>query len=183
MFHGPDGFVTCRSNHFGTTNETIPCHICHDIGLRKFHQHHSTAYQFARFEDVVKCAYCKIWHSPCRENRISVIFSDSTLHDVFLEPHVRSPIHIDTETICGGRLRDGKLNWDCAYGNMNRGIDTTIVLGLNDIRSQNVRVKFVQELEDWGKMVAEHGEKFSVKNTLGISRLLNAPALVWYSSS
>lgn len=53
-------------------------------------------------------------------------------------------------------------------------------MGLNDVRSPNIRNHFVREMEEWARVVSEHGKKFGVHNTIGMARLLNAPALVWF---
>ena len=55
----------------------------------------------------LKCPTCKIVHpiEPDVERKV-VFMTSSKLHNVFLDPAVRLPFHLDVESICGARLTD-----------------------------------------------------------------------------
>ena len=122
---GPDPFRTDRPMPaHGSTNKMFPCSVCYfrfDQRPNRFHRHHSTLYYYekAQLDEAgnFQCATCKLYHPVTLNlNRNIVIFTSSTLHDVFLNRDVRVPFHLEFESICGGRL-----HWPrCTNGYHNR---------------------------------------------------------------
>ena len=60
--------------------------------------------------------------------RPRVVLSTSTLHNSFLF-HLENPsIHINLETICGGKVEDLLINWENLYLNIKKPIDVIVAL-------------------------------------------------------
>ena len=66
------------------------------------------------------------------EERVIILLTSSTLHNVILNDEVRVPFHIDIESISGARLMDLYNAWRTAYANVHKPQDLIIIAGLND---------------------------------------------------
>ena len=136
---GPDPFRIVEEPMFGSSSNQYACQVCLDTATPgesvKFHRHHSSFfYKKWHLEQglkELKCPTCKIVHpiEPDVERKV-VFMTSSTLHNVFLDPAVRLPFHLDIESICGARLTDMIRAWRRTYGRAEVACDTIVLAGL-----------------------------------------------------
>ena len=116
FFHGPaDPFRADQLQWLYRSNyKDVYCRVCEErLHKRIYHKHHSSLFFSPNLCQVIwapgKLPYtCKVPHPALPENgdRTVVLNTTSTLHNVFLNPSVRLPFHIDVESICGGKIVD-----------------------------------------------------------------------------
>ena len=166
---------------FGSPDKSAPCPPCKErFGVDKYHRHHSTRWyhdcERREGRDEVDCECCKVRHSiePPARGRI-VIFTSSTLHNVYMDPRVKTDIHVDVESICGGRLRDLYLAWQMAYGSDTTPIHIVIVSGLNDVRNVGPS-GFDNILLTWFEQIFDLNES----STIRMCKLLRTPSQCWF---
>ena len=104
---GLDPFRIVEEPMFGSSSNQYACQVCLDTATPgesvKFHRHHSSFfYKKWHLEQglkELKCPTCKIVHpiEPDVERKV-VFMTSSTLHNVFLDPAVRLPFHLDVES-------------------------------------------------------------------------------------
>ena len=184
---GPDPFRADRPMPAqGSTNKMFPCSVCYfrfDQRPNRLHRHHSTLYYYekAQLDDEgnFQCATCKLYH-PVSLNlsRNIVIFTSSTLHDVFLNRDVRVPFHMEFESICGGRLTDLYNNWRAAYTGRPVPTDIIIITGLNDVPHWT-ETQFLNILKAWHYDVLSDNPS----STLRVCRLLRPPRLACFEAN
>ena len=86
---------------------------------------------------TVNCPICKVQHNWEVGSRTTVLFTTTTLHNVFLDPGFRLPFHIDIESICGGRTSELCRAWKFGYTNVTRPQDIIVLAGLNNVVNQH----------------------------------------------
>lgn len=170
---------------FGSSSNQYACQVCLDTATPgesvKFHRHHSSFfYKKWHLEQglkELKCPTCKIVHpiEPDVERKV-VFMTSSTLHNVFLDPAVRLPFHLDIESICGARLTDMIRAWRRTYGRAEVACDTIVLAGLNDVPYCTAD-SFASGLMAWKHDVIEAHPW----NTLRVCRLPRPPRLAWFS--
>ena len=177
--YGPDPFLVTRPlQAYGNALKTIYCMPCKQRhGLERYHHHHSTAYfnqHQSRFGSDVNCPTCKIRHpiqNPA-EKRI-ILFTSSTLHNVYLDEQVRFPSHIDIESISGGQINDLYQAWKACYFD-KQPQHVVIVAGLNNVERTSLEV-FENTLNKWNFDVLN----LNPDNTFRVCKLLKPPKLAW----
>lgn len=176
---GPDPFPVNRPLQvYGNDMKSIYCIPCKTrFGVEKYHRHHSTQHFHAtkaRTSDVVECPTCKVVHPIKEERQFKVILvTSSTLHNVYLHPKMRSPVHFDTESIPGARLHELYRAWKAAY---NNAFPQHVILvgGLNDV--ERTPISSIKScLVNWSIELKELNDK----NSFRVCKLLKPPKLVW----
>ena len=194
-------------DYMGSINDTSPCVVC--CGRNKYinisHKHLSTVWynkQSTIIGDMNPfCYFCDQFHPMDNMTRQKVLLSDSTLHGVqFLQGWgwgEQTPFHCDMETIPGASLNTLKKAWERSYSGNPVPIDTIVVGGLNEIRSQvhTHMMNKVGEMEEIATMVAkeyndtllnlhsvmkEHSKKYETNDTMCVMTVLQVPAMYWH---
>ena len=177
---GPDPFLVTRPlQAYGNALKTIYCMPCRQRhGVDKYHHHHSTSYfniRQARFGSDLNCPTCKIRHPielPPDQKRI-ILFTSSTLHNVYLDEQVRFPTHIDIESIAGGRIDDLYQAWRSCY-NDDKPQHVVLVAGLNDVVNISL-ADFEASLNKWNFELLN----LNSENTFRVCKMLKPPKLAW----
>ena len=177
--YGPDPFpVNKPLQRYGNTMKSLYCLPCHTrFGVMRFHRHHSTQHfhtTIARTSTDVNCPTCKHTHpiQPQEGYRI-VLVTSSTLHNVFLDPQMRSPIHYDVESIPGARLQELYQSWLKVYNN-SFPQHVVVVGGLNDVANTSM-ANIQATLKRWSINV----RSLNNANTFRVCKLLKPPMLAW----
>ena len=169
---------------YGNSNKFNRCPVCTPFKSgRVNHKHHSTRYlhNILRTEGLsqVECPTCKNIH-PIEEtqNKISIILSTSTLHNTFLHTKVKTPIHIDVETIPGGNIEDLMSVWKHHYWLERKPMNIVLAAGLNDIPHLTEN-QIMNLFYSFKKQVNYQNHE----NKLIIARLLRPPKLAWFEKN
>ena len=126
----------------GSLDKAAPCKICcgRNPSLNIRHFHLSTAWynkQMIRKGDTLPfCFYCDKMHPIDNMTRLKLLASSSTLNGVqFLEGWAwdEEPVHVDTETVCGGKIPTIRKCVERAISSNPLPVDILLVAGLNDI--------------------------------------------------
>ena len=166
---------------FGSPDKSAPCPPCRErLNKDVFHRHHSTRWYHdqlnAENKFVADCEMCKVTHTtvPAERGRIC-IFTSSTLHNIYMDPRVRPDIHIDIESICGGRILDLYRAWKAAYGEDQGKMHIVLVAGLNDVKKVEPE-DFASVINLWNHELFEQHPG----STLRVCKLLRPPMLCWF---
>ena len=141
--YGPDPFPVSRPLYnYGSPYKFAPCTVCKiRFNQSVKHRHHSSMYfqenNMRLYGPTVNCPTCKVQHNWEVGSRTTVLFTTSTLHNVFLDPGFRLPFHIDIESICGGRTSELCRAWKFGYTNVTRPQDIIVLAGLNNVVNQH----------------------------------------------
>ena len=139
--HGPDPFPNKPSWLHGNNSKATDCRVCMErFGARRNHRHHSTVWFRQSAERLhgptINCPSCKVMHpATLPGDRVIILFTSSTLHNVTANDEVRLPFHMDIESICGAKISDLFQAWKTGYKDEKRPQDLVIVGGLNDVPS------------------------------------------------
>lgn len=147
----------------------------------RFH-YHTSLYRLQdkllrRNIDVMDCPVCKHRH-PINRGRVPVLFTSSTLHNVFVDPSVRVPFHLDIESQPGARTVDLWRIWNQSYGLRHEASDTVAVCGLNDVPFLTPN-RFRTVLDGWLHDV----KAANPDNTFRICKLLRPPKYAWFQGT
>ena len=177
---GPDPFPTDKPNpRHGSTNKQTRCKPCFERkGTAVFHRHFSAQYYEKNtilLGETMNCPTCKIVHDPkSDEARLVVIYSASTLHNVALDPAVRTQFHVNLETLCGAKMGDLYQDWVATYGSMKTPMDVIVVATANDVPNTSPK-DYENILNNWTFKVWNSNPS----NTFRICKMLRPPAKVW----
>ena len=80
------------------------------------------------------CIMCKGDESVVRPSTRKVILTTSTLYNVWSYEQLKLPLHIDIESIVGGRIRDLTRALIMQYLTHPERLEIIVVAGLNNIR-------------------------------------------------
>ena len=148
------------------------------------------------------CHICLVPHGIDHMTRFKLVLSDSTLNGVqYIEgwgwEEGEIPIHVDMETISGGRIATLRRAWERSYAGQPLPVDTLMVAGLNDVRdrikahenihdmeqlAELVSGDIITEMEKFYLTISEHSRRYQVDDTTSIARLLHVPALYWHAA-
>ena len=96
--YGPDPFPVSRPLYnYGSPYKFAPCTVCKiRFNQSVKHRHHSSMYfqenNMRLYGPTVNCPTCKVQHNWEVGSRTTVLFTTSTLHNVFLDPGVQVAI-------------------------------------------------------------------------------------------
>lgn len=183
FYYGPDPFPADQLHWlYGSIHKEVYCRVCHErLNRRLYHRHHSSLFfheTSARlYGPTVNCPTCKINHAVPSENqgRTILLYTTSTLHNVFLNRNVRLHFHIDIESICGGKIIQLFNAWRHTYRLHTNPTDIVVVAGLNDV-ADLTSDQFMGVVEAWNYEVREVNRDSSFR----ICKLLRPPSLAWF---
>ena len=165
-----------------TSNKTHPCFVCRPWSRKPlYHRHFSTKYFYAtqlnQNVENVECRTCKHIHQIEREEekRVIVILSTSTLHNTFLNDAVKSPVHVNLETICGGTIDMLRENWIYQYSQETKPMDIIVVAGLNDLTTLSEE-EFVEKIATFKRIVIQQNGT----NSFTFAEMLRPPKYAWF---
>ena len=179
-----DPFKITTSALYGPRDRfTSDCKICIKMNVNIKHRHHSTMYAREKLltadQPTMDCVTCKVRHNrDIQGDRHKVIVCSSTLHDAWLEPSVRNLFHVDLISICGGTMKQGRMDCTRTYNLQNKALDIVAVFGLNDVKRVEASA-FKAEMVRWKYAVEAHGMTYGVQNTLGFVKMPHAPSVAW----
>lgn len=183
FFNGPDPFRADQLQWlYGSNYKDVYCRVCEErLHKRIYHRHHSSFFfhqTSARlYGPEVNCPTCKVSHPALPENgdRTVVLYTTSTLHNVFLNPSVRLPFHIDVESICGGKIVDLFNAWRHTYRMQETPTDIVVVAGLNDVTNLTTE-NYMGVVKAWNYEVKEVNRDSSFR----VCKLMRPPSLAWF---
>lgn len=187
--YGPDPFPVSRPLYsYGSPYKFAPCTVCKIRFNENFrHKHHSSIYfqenSMRLYGPTVNCPTCKVQHNYEIGSRTTVLFTTSTLHNVFLDPGFRLPFHLEIESICGGRTVELYQAWKAGYSNVNKPQDVIVLSGLNDVVIQHnaggEAIGFYNLLKLWDHEVKQKNPT----STFRACRILRPPKLCWFPAN
>ena len=128
---------------------------------------------------TLRCPTCKVFHNADEKSeRKTILVTSSILHDIFLQPIVRLPFHIDIESICGANIKTLHYNWKQAYSKEVKPMDLIVVSGLNDVRYSSTAI-FMNDVKNWECDVMSQNSE----NSFRICKLLRPPMFAWFKSN
>ena len=186
---------------YGHSDKSKECVVCVSRGMYNVkHRHFSSAYQrivkITEGAGLLECPICQAEHPigiMCT-TRLKCIFASSTLHNSYqAEAWLGTEgYHVDVETICGAKIKMGKVIWEAPYFDCPMNIDTHIVMGLNDILAMiksepsdddavidSCVHTFMERLQDWYNITVNHctTHKLESANRFSVSPVLMAPQI------
>ena len=183
FFHGPDPFRADQLQWlYGSNYKDVYCRVCAErLNKRLNHRHHSSFFYHQTsvrlYGPEINCPTCKISHPALPENRdrIIVLYTTSTLHNVFLNRSVRLPFHIDIESICGGKIIDLFNAWRHTYRLQEAPVDVVVVAGLNDVPNLTTE-QYMGVVRAWDYEV----RLVNPSSSFRICKVLRPPSLAWF---
>ena len=178
---GPDPFIANKPlPRHGNVTKSVRCYPCYEkLGVNKFHRHFSSNYYETKtltLGEPLSCPTCKTFHSPTTEyDRLIIIYSASTLHNVILEDCVRMPYHVNIESICGAKLADLHKDWQATYSNRTKPMDVIIIATAND-SPYTTTEQYEKILTDWTFQVWNCNSE----NSFRVCKMLRPPAKAWF---
>ena len=158
------------------------CELCSDEGHKVCHHHVSsqsvrlfaTKYQSGY---LFHCMMCKAQESTVRPHTRKLILTTSTLYNVWTCPDLNLPIHIDIESIVGGRIRDLTRALHMLYLIHPERLEIIVIGGLNNIGDSQTAEEIMEELTELRLTVKVHSEmhQHDQPSILSVSTLLYAP--------
>ena len=158
------------------------CKLCSDDGHKVNHHHVSSQAirEFAsKFQGGYKfnCIMCKQVESVVRPSTRKIILTTSTLYNVWSYQELNMPIHVDIESIVGGRVRDLTRAIIMMYLNHPERLEIIVVAGLNNIGDDQPVPDIIEELWELKEVVQAHSElhKHEEPSLVSISTVLFPP--------
>ena len=180
-FHyGPDPFNSELREEYGAATPSHPCRPCKQRLNRIIrHKHHSTSYFYEKsVGSDINCPSCKIRHPKLLDQPRVALYTTSTLHNFFLDPAVRTPFHIDIESICSGKYVDLYNAWRYTHQNVTGPVNILVLAGINDIMSTPIK-GFESLLKSWSYDVSEQDPKSSIR----FLKPPQPPMFVWFEQN
>lgn len=169
---------------YGSPTKHFPCRVCAPLTtIPIYHRHHSTMFfhntMAQRQEKSIDCPTCKENHPiDSDKKRLIVVFSTSCLHNTFLNNVVKTPFHINIETIAGGTIDLLRCNFAQLYWNVQIPMDVVAVAGLNDV--QNLELdQLLDNIVLFKRNVLEQNKS----NTFTMARLMRPPKYAWFPNN
>ena len=185
------------SSRHNDTNDN-QCSICSfmqtypSVPIPIYHRHFSTI----KLRDLLGveesglgylCPTCKSRHRPYIDERLRVVVSDSTLHDLFSRSDARygqyegDLVHADYITIKGGTIPDLLHAFKLEYAAPKKPLDVIVVAGYADIDKQYSREYIMRGFSEFAASVLGTKEHPSpTKNTFAVSSLMYPPRHCWF---
>ena len=158
------------------------CRMCSDQGHQICHQHISSQavrelaskYQGGyRFQ----CIMCRIDESIVRPNTRKIILTDSTLYNVWTYEDMKLLIHVDIESIVGGRVRNLTRALIMQFLRYPERLEIIVIAGLNNLGDGQPVPDILEELCELKQVVQAHSEvnNHMEPSVVSISTVLYAP--------
>ena len=158
------------------------CRVCSDADHRVYHHHVSTQHirSFAcEYQKgyIFYCIMCKSSESTVRPQSRKIILTSSTLFNVWTYQELKLDIHIEMESIVGGRVRDLTRALIMSYLGLPERLEIIVIAGLNNIGEGQAAEEIVEELRELKEVVKNHSvvNGHSEPGIVSISTLLYAP--------
>ena len=158
------------------------CELCSDKNNRLYH-HHLSSQKLREFATKYQsnylfyCLMCKMQESIVRPNTRKLILTSSTLYNVWSIESLKLPIHIDIESIVGGRIRDLTRALIMLYLKHPERLEIILIAGLNNIGDNQPAEDIIEEIRELKQTVQAHSELHSHSETsiVSVSTILYAP--------
>ena len=157
------------------------CELCSDQDHIVCHHHvssQSVRKLAERFQSsyLFHCMMCKTQESIIRPATRKLILTTSTLYNVW-NSDLKLPIHIDIESIVGGRIRDLTRALIMLYLIYPERLEIILIAGLNNVGDCQSAKEIMDELTELRLTVKAHTEMHShaQPSTLSISTLMYVP--------
>ena len=157
------------------------CTICSDDG-HKINHHHFSTQNIRDFASKYQsgylyfCMMCKANESTIRPSTRKVIITSSTLYNVWAKD-LKLAIHVDIESIVGGRIRDLTRAIIMLYLKHPERLEILVVGGLNNIGDDQPAAQIIEEFRELSQTVQAHSEihGHTKPSIVSISTILYAP--------
>ena len=175
--HGPDLLVP-RDRQHGNLIKNSNCDICYTLfGKAVSHRHFSAKYHLnhliSRKKENMLCPTCKVGHRTENPNsRQIVLFGSSIIFEAYRNNLFRTPIHIEFELMCGGKIKDFTNLFEAYYADNAKPLDVFLCTGVNDV-SDSTEKEIIQDFENFYKTVFESNGQ----NRCFILRIIRPPRL------
>jgi hypothetical protein len=158
------------------------CRLCSDDSHTARHHHISSEASRAfamKYQGGYRfyCIMCKGDESVVRPSTRKVLLTTSTLYNVWSYEQLKLPLHIDIESIVGGRIRDLTRALIMQYLNHPERLEIIVVAGLNNIGDNQPVPDIIDEIMELKEAVQAHSKHFKHKEAsiVTISTVLFAP--------
>ena len=170
-----------------TVEETVYrdrlCTLCSDRQYSVHHHHISSesarvfAKQHIRDSHLFGCLMCKSQESVVRPSTRKLILTTSTLYNVWTQSSFKPDIHMEIESIVGGRIRDLTRALMMLYLIHPERLEIIVVAGLNNIGDSQPVPNILDEIVELKQTVQAHTNKFRYNppSVVSFSTLLYAP--------
>lgn len=162
-----------------------------------FHNHFSSLFlrklAGAEFSDTDHlCPSCKKEHSSYPEPRLSVVVSDSTLHQYFTPSGYTETLqyndddrHIDYLTIAGARISALLNAFQIEYvvNPPPRDLDVVLIAGYADIVDGYARDYIIEKMYNFAELVMNNPASPGGKNTFAVGSLFYPPQVAWLADN
>ena len=157
------------------------CELCSDQDHRVYH-HHASSQSIRnlaeRFQSsyLFHCMMCKTQESVIRPATRKLILTTSTLYNVWTS-NLKLPIHIDIESIVGGRIRDLTRALIMLYLIYPERLEIILIACLNNVGDCQSAKEIMDELTELRLTVKAHTEMNShpQPSTLSVSTIMLVP--------
>jgi len=179
----PETKVYKPMSEYGSPTKWFPCKVCAGLPERVHpHRHHSTKYfhttLLARGETEVDCPFCKKVHPIIDESeRLTIIFSTSTIHNAMFHESVRPKGHLNIETIAGATTDLLRANYSLLYWEEKKPMTVIVSSGLNDMET-DIDV-FLQTVFLFKKNVLDQNPL----NKFYMVKMLRPPKFAWFPAT
>ena len=139
------------------------CTLCSGSDHRVNHHHMSTqgardfASQYQRGY-LFNCMMCKIDESIVRPETRKIILTSSTLYNVWKKKELKLPIHVEMESIVGGRIRDMTRALIMLYLRYPERLEIILIAGLNNVGEGQSAEEILEEIKELKDAVQAHSE-------------------------
>lgn len=176
----PAGYTTSpRQRRIFSTKDCDECGICSDETFRVNHPHFSVQKQFSNRKNQLReihCRLCRFKHTTESE-RLNLVLSSSTVHNLWLSRSYQPEEHIDFDTIIGGRIHDIHASFLYQYYDLKTPMDILLVCGVNNIPTSDSSSIIIQQFESLIKTIKRHSQENNhrVGNRIVLCTVLYAP--------
>ena len=128
---------------------------------------------------LFSCIMCKMDESVVRPATRKLILTTSTLYNVWAQATFKPDIHVDIESIVGGRFRDLTRALMMLYLVQPERLEIIVIAGLNNIGEGQSVTDILDEIYELRLSVKAHTNMYnhSPPSVISISTLLYAPKL------
>eukprot|EP00092_Neocalanus_flemingeri_P019302 GFUD01020908.1.p1 GENE.GFUD01020908.1~~GFUD01020908.1.p1 ORF type:complete len:330 (+),score=86.68 GFUD01020908.1:460-1449(+) len=158
------------------------CRLCSDQEHQVNHHHISSQgnRDFAvmnRSRYLFNCMMCKQDESTVRPSTRKIILTSSTLYNVWTIDKLNLPIHIEIESIVGGRVRDLTRALIMLYLKYPERLEIILIAGLNNVGEGQSPEEIIDEIWELKQAVQAHSQLHShtEPGIVSVSTLLYAP--------
>ena len=159
------------------------CKLCSDDSHHVHHHHVSSQAirEFAsKFQGGYKfnCILCKQDESVVRPSTRKVILTDSTLYNVWTYRDLEMPIHVEIESIVGGRIRDLTRALIMLFlKHYSERLEIIVIAGINNVGDSQPVDDIMEEVSELKQVVLAHSTLHGHKepSCVSLSTVLYAP--------